>query len=268
MQSRQSAGGSWAAKYAYSSLRLVSVRWRSRTSVLAVYEALGERLELGPAQFVQFWVPGLEAVPLTPLQLPGKQLAFLVKARGPTTEHIVRDTPLRAGAIGPLGRPFHVPGKSILLVGGGVGVASVASIAQHSSPKQRVVLLYGARTAEELAPLEELLPPYVRLVVSTDDGSRGIKGTVAEALLRSELLDPARYDAVVAAGPPAMLCKLVELANAAGFIDKLYLSLEQVVKCGMGFCGSCRIPCGPLLLCIDGPVLPAASIECWRSALC
>lgn len=89
-----------------------------------------------------------------------------------------------------------------------------------------------------------------RLVLTTDDGSRGLHGRVTHAL--APLLAEDAVDAVFACGPDPMLAALGELCLAHNVPAQL--SWEAYMRCGVGLCGSCEH--GGQLLCLDGPVLP------------
>ncbi|BES80849.1 hypothetical protein [Pyrodictium abyssi] len=255
--------------YSYCSLRLDRVLWRGRGAILLSYRPQTCVLpEFEPTQFAMFWVPGAEAIPLAPIYSSKDRIDFLVRLRGSTTRMIVEQPPARAGIIGPMGRGFKPKAGAVLLVGGGTGIASLVPLAGWASRSgARVTLVYGARTVSELAPIEMYLDGLegVKLVVATDDGSRGVKGTVVDAL---STIDLTGFDAIVAAGPPAMLCTLYKLAGDQGLLDRFYASLETLVRCGMGFCGSCMLPCTSSLLCREGPVFPGSMLGCWVEAEC
>ncbi|BEP17392.1 dihydroorotate dehydrogenase electron transfer subunit [Pyrofollis japonicus] len=247
-------------RYRYTSLGLGRVVWRSKRGIILEYRYLGDSVDILPGQFVHFWVPGYEAIPLTPLYSDEDVVVFLVAERGPTTRKIVQDPPRYAGVIAPLGRPVNPTGPRILLVAGGVGVASVASIARSAVERGlETVLVYGARSGDELAPIE----PYVgdvETLYATEDGSKGVRGTVIDALVEEELRG---FSEAYAAGPPAMLCRLYELQQERRIADRLYMAPERVIRCGLGFCGKCAIPGTTKLLCRDGAFLDSKELSQW-----
>jgi len=255
--------------YSYCSLRLGRVLWRGKGAILLSYRPQACVLpEFEPTQFAMFWVPGIEAIPLAPIYSSKNRIDFLVRLRGSTTRRIVEQPPTKAGIIGPMGRGFAPKAKAILLVGGGTGIASLVPLARWASRNgAQVTLVYGARTDNELAPIEMYLEDLesVKLVVATDDGSKGVKGTAIDAL---STINVASFDFIVAAGPPAMICALYRLAGDRGLLDRLYASLETLVRCGMGFCGSCMLPCTSSLLCREGPVFPGSMLDCWAEREC
>ena len=82
----------------------------------------------------------------------------------------------------------------------------------------------------------------------TEDGSYGKKGFVTDVL--EELIDENSFDAVYTCGPELMMYKTVKLARA----NKIFVqaSLERMMKCGVGICGSCCI--NEDLVCRDGTI--------------
>jgi len=87
-----------------------------------------------------------------------------------------------------------------------------------------------------------------QVIVSTDDGTYGQKGYVTDVV--KKLVDTVRFDAVYTCGPEIMMYKTVQLANSKGFF--VQASLERMMKCGVGICGSCCF--GEDLVCRDGTV--------------
>jgi dihydroorotate dehydrogenase electron transfer subunit len=87
-----------------------------------------------------------------------------------------------------------------------------------------------------------------RVVVTTEDGSRGIQGLATDAV--AGLLNETGYQCVYACGPEPMLEAVERLARAHGLPAQL--SYEQYMRCGLGVCGSCAR--GDWLVCRDGPV--------------
>jgi dihydroorotate dehydrogenase electron transfer subunit len=196
-------------------------------------------------------------------------LDFLLEDVGPGTARLAG---LRPGddvwLLGPLGRGFSPPrdGRRPLLVGGGVGIAPLM-IWQDRLGAQCDVLL-GFRDAAHAEGAALL--PGARL--ATDDGSAGHHGLVTD-LLRAELGtvtstgDPSLRGSegetplVYACGPPPMLEAVRAICAADGVPGQL--ALESGMACGYGACFGCVVPTrdGYLRLCVDGPVLDAASLE-------
>ncbi|MDP6857320.1 MAG: dihydroorotate dehydrogenase electron transfer subunit [Candidatus Nitrosopelagicus sp.] len=88
----------------------------------------------------------------------------------------------------------------------------------------------------------------LEIIPVTEDGSYGEKGYVTDVL--EKLLEENKYDAIYTCGPELMMYKVVKLANEKGIF--VQASLERMMKCGVGICGSCCV--GQDLVCRDGTV--------------
>jgi len=176
----------------------------------------------------------------------------------------------RLSTLGPLGRPFEAvdPPAEGWMVAGGVGLAPFVTLAEALVARGTpATLFYGARRAEELycADLFEALG--VRVVLATEDGSRGVRGRITvplEAALRERPLgNPVK---LYVCGPTPMMRACAALAAAHG--RACDVSLEQVMGCGLGGCYSCVVAARPpdggtphhTRTCIDGPVFDAQRI--------
>jgi dihydroorotate dehydrogenase electron transfer subunit len=165
--------------------------------------------------------------------------------------------------LGPLGRPFTVepPPDAAWMVAGGVGLAPFATLAWRlAAARVPSTLFYGARTAAQLFCLDRFEPLGVRLVLATEDGSRGSRGRVTAPLEEALLALPAGGRVMVyACGPEAMLAAVGRMASRFGQPSEL--AMERQMGCGMGGCYSCvvrvRTPDGGSRFarsCVEGPV--------------
>ena len=171
--------------------------------------------------------------------------------------------------LGPLGQPFKPvasPTKA-WLVAGGVGLAPFATLAESlATTKTATTLFYGARTGEELFYLDFFERLGVTLVLTTENGARGITGRVTiplEAELKA-LASPDRA-MVYACGPEPMLAAVAKLA--AHYHQQSQVSVERVMGCGLGGCYSCVVPvkhggenANLVRSCLSGPVFDGAEL--------
>ena len=189
-------------------------------------------------------------------------VVILYKNVGKGTE---RMTELKSGEnvelIGPLGNGFRLPplpsSANMILIGGGVGIVSLYSLAEASSPGNLFVFV-GGRTKEDILCVPDFKKFTRHVFVATEDGSLGFKGNVID-LFRSEraLFKEKDSSYVYACGPMAMLKGLSEAAASEPFTCQA--SLEARMACGFGACYGCVVktkdPQTPYhRVCKEGPV--------------
>jgi dihydroorotate dehydrogenase electron transfer subunit len=196
-------------------------------------------------------------------------LTILSKRVGTTTRRLYAvDAGARVQCLGPLGRPFTLPGPDtdVWMVAGGVGLAPFATVAEALAPRGvPLTLFYGARRSEELFYLEYFERLGVRLALSTEDGSRGDRGRVTSPLRRALAQASGERPILIhACGPEPMLAAVAHLADEFG--RRCEVSVERVMGCGLGGCYSCVVPvkrpggAHHVRSCISGPVFDAATL--------
>jgi len=234
-----------------------------------------EPLPFLAGQFVEVTVPGLGEAPFTPSSSPSQKqrLEVTVMRAGKVTSalHELR-TETILGVRGPYGKPYPLDeyeGKVVLLLGGGVGLAPLRSLLfallEERSRFERIVLCYGARTPDDLLYKKQLgewgngSGIEMHLAVDRADGEWQGKVGVVTTTLDDVELDTANAVSVVC-GPPVMM-KFGTLALVQkGFPpEKIYLSMERNMSCGVGKCGHCRV--GSHYVCRDGPVFTFAQLK-------
>ena len=149
-----------------------------------------------------------------------------------------------------LGRSFDADAcrKRALLVGGGLGVPPLYLLAKELKARgKKVTAVLGFNRADEIILEEEFRSVCEEVVVSTADGSVGVKGFVTDALKETA---PA-YDHFYTCGPMVMKKAVCAALDGPG-----EASLEERMGCGAGFCYGCSIQTknGPRRVCKDGPV--------------
>lgn len=141
-----------------------------------------------------------------------------------------------------------------LLVGGGVGVPPLYKLAKELLAEGREVsVVLGFNTAEECFYEEEFRALGCRVVVSTVDGSKGVKGFVTTAIAAEKI----NFGYFYACGPLPMLKALYDSTEQDG-----QLSFEERMGCGFGACMgcSCKTKYGNKRICKEGPVLEKGEI--------
>lgn len=213
-----------------------------------------------PGQFVMSWLPGVEERPFTVVN--DSPLMLTVAQVGPLTHALCALAPGDALWIrGPYGHGFEVTGRQPLLVGGGSGTASLSLLAQVLRDRgQEVTVALGARNSRLTMLGWRFQELGCRLMLASDDGSIGTRGSVVDAV--SSLVCGLAVDAVYACGPEPMLRALVRLVDRVEREHDIRIpcqvSLEAVMKCGLGLCGNCHH--GDKLVCKDGPVFDGSQV--------
>jgi len=182
-------------------------------------------------------------------------ISFLIKRVGDGTKALTEMKPGESiNTIYPLGNSFTLADKreKVLLVGGGVGTAPMFILAQElNSIGCEVNILLGARSAADLVELDEF-KKYGKLLITTEDGSKGEKGFVTQHTVFSEKL--AGFDRIYTCGPDPMMQAVAREAAAKDVFCEV--SLENTMACGFGVCLCCVTPTkeGHKCVCTEGPV--------------
>ena len=227
-------------------------------------------------QFNMLYVYGLGEIPISISGDPRKpaNLVHTTRAVGTVTRQMAK---LRSGDMlgvrGPFGTQWPVEelkGNDMVFVAGGIGLAPLrpalySRCLPHRGEYGRIVLLYGARTPEDILYRPELehwrsrldLEIYVTVDRATGDW-HGNVGVVTTLIPRAPF-DPQNAAALIC-GPEVMMRFTVQALQKRGVAaDRTYLSLERNMKCGIGLCGHCQF--GPHFICKDGPVFRLDQIQ-------
>jgi NAD(P)H-flavin reductase len=232
-------------------------------------------LPFAPGQFNMMYLFGVGEVPISISGDPAKSKALVhtIRAVGTVTKPIVR---LKRGDVlgvrGPFGSSWAVEaakGSDVVIVAGGIGLAPLRPalyyLLSHRDSYGRVVLLYGARTPEDLLYTRELeewrsrLDVEVGVTVDAATGDwRGNVGVVT-TLIPWARFEPSDTVAMVC-GPEVMMRFTVQALQERGVaVENTYVSMERNMKCAVGFCGHCQF--GPTFICKDGPVFRCDRME-------
>ena len=167
-----------------------------------------------------------------------------------------------ADFVGPLGNPTKVEGlKRVCVIGGGVGCAIALPVAEklHNMGCE-VDSIIGFRSSDLLILEDEFKAVSDNLVVTTDDGSYGIKGNVTMPL-KEALQNGKQYDEIITVGPLVMM-KFVVL-TAKEYNVPVTVSMNPIMIDGTGMCGGCRLTVGGKIkfACVDGPDFDGYQID-------
>ncbi len=200
-------------------------------------------------------------------QVDGKgciQLYFKIVGKGTACLASARDN-AEFSVLGPLGRGFRIPEDApVCLVGGGLGIAPMAFLAQEISSNKKNhsddLIILGGRTASDVAPLLEDFEHYAMPVLaSTDDGSCGTQGTVIDILKRRTFSE---QTVVFCCGPEPMMAAVHQYCEERGL--ECQVSVETGMACGMGACLGCNRLAKDgnyVHVCMDGPVFDGKKLQ-------
>ncbi len=207
-----------------------------------------------------------ERIPLTIVEsnIDRGTITLIIQAIGKTTQMInaMKEGDVFSDVVGPLGEPTPIENYgNVLCIGGGVGTAVIYPMAKAlKAAGNRVDSIIGAQNSEAVILEEEMKAFSDNLIITTDDGSRGIKGFVTHVL--GEILEREEsIHSVYAAGPLPMMRAVADLTRKPGI--RTMVSLNPIMMDGTGMCGACRVSVGGVLkfACVDGPEFDAHSIN-------
>jgi len=211
-----------------------------------------------PLQFINIWIPGVDEVPMSISQYTVEKLYVLFKVVGEGTRSL-RDRSGFFGIKGPLGNGISLSSYSrVLFVAGGTGIAPLPFLAKHAEESGvSLDVVWGVKKSSDLFNVKRLVPSTSSIYYASEDCVVGYCGRASD-LAKWVLHEHAwRYDVVVCVGPKDML---LDMCRKVGGLAEVFVSLEALVKCGLGACGSCILKPLPRLLCIDGPVFKCSEV--------
>ena len=165
----------------------------------------------------------------------------------------------------PLGNGFTIQEnhKRVALVGGGVGVFPLLSVLDEYKDSDKYFCSYmGFRSAEYVKSFSRYDKRSDKVVMATDDGSFGVKGTAVSEFFAD--YDAAKPDIILSCGPTPMLRALKAGLQERGVVVPCYVSLEERMGCGIGACLVCvckKTDGGNARVCKDGPVFLIDEVE-------
>jgi NAD(P)H-flavin reductase len=221
-----------------------------------------------PGQFNMLYVFGTGEIPISISGDPAvhKLLVHTVRSVGIVTKALWQ---LKRGDLlgvrGPFGNAWPIEessGQDVVIVAGGIGLAPlrpmIYQLLSERSKYGKIVLLYGARTPDDLLYRLELEQWRSRfdldVSVSVDRASGNWQGNVGvvTTLIPHSQFDPMHTLAVVCGPEIMMRFTVLELQKRGISKDRIYISAERNMRCGIGHCGHCQY--GQAFVCKDGPV--------------
>ncbi len=236
------------------------------SGIYSMWIETGASKDAKPGQFIDVYVNDdskLLPRPISICEVKENKLRIVYRVVGGGTKILsTYNENDKVEIIGPLGNGFCLRDGKAILVGGGIGIPPMVELAKQLSEKigkENVISVMGYRA--ELFLTEEL-EKYSTVVIATEDGSTGIKGTVIDALNENSISG----DVLYACGPTPMLRALKDWAKDI----ECQVSLEERMACGVGACLACVCKtkekdehtnvCNKRI-CKDGPVFDAKEID-------
>lgn len=222
-----------------------------------------------PGQFVVMRLhEKAERIPITIAGKKGDCFRAVVRAVGKSTYELcmAKEGDSIMDIAGPLGRPSEIDlYGNVMLVGGGVGIATLLPIAEAlKAQNNRLYVVLGGRSKEYVIMLEEFSKLADQMIVTTDDGSFGIKGVVTDGM--QMFFEREKIDIVWAVGPTIMMKFCSMKAKEHGV--KIWVSLNPIMVDGTGMCGACRVTVDGKIkfACVDGPEFEGELVD-WDELL-
>ncbi len=240
-----------------------------------------ERFTFLPGQFVMIEVPGYGEIPITVCGSTSNKgfIEVCIRRVGTVTNALHRARRgAKVGIRGPFGNYFpldRMKEHSMLLIAGGLGLAPLRApifyVTENRSEFKDVHILYGMRSPDQelfdyqYEAWRRIDGVDIRIIVEEpDDSWSGPVGMITE-LLDDVKVDPNETYAIVC-GPPVMFKFVCQRLNQMGIpMDRMFVSLERRMHCGMGKC--CRCNVGDTYTCTDGPVFDYWSVINLKEAI-
>lgn len=161
--------------------------------------------------------------------------------------------------VGPLGNRIHIDKYKhpVVIIGGGIGIAPCYPQAKElREAGNKVITILGARSQDLLIWRDRINSVSDELIITTNDGSEGVKGVVTDPL--KEILKEKKISLVIAIGPLIMMKYVALTTNGSEGLPKVktFVSLNTIMIDGTGMCGCCRFSTldgGVQFACVDGP---------------
>ena len=218
-----------------------------------------------PGQFISVYTRDASRLlprPISICEVDGNRLRIVYRVvGGGTTEFSGYKSGESIHILGPIGNGFPIKeGGKAILIGGGIGIPPMLELAKRISDDKTIVLGYRNRDTF----LDRDIKVYGNIVIATDDGSLGTKGTVIDAIKENNV----EGNVIYACGPTPMLRAVKAYAMENNI--EAWLSLEEKMACGVGACLACVCKSTEVddhsmvhnkRICKDGPVFNATQVD-------
>jgi len=252
------------------------------TTILLVPESGPPSGDFQPGQFNMLSALGVgeAAISISSAPAPAQPLAHTVRDVGPVTHALCAvGVGGLVGVRGPFGTGWQLAGleprrgtlRDVIVIAGGIGLAPLRGAVEQMVSRARgggegaprLHLFVGAREPAQIMYSDDMRrwqDAGAEVLVTVDVGGSGWGGHVG---LVTSLIDVAAFDpqhtAALICGPEVMMRFSARALTDRGVPpERIRVSLERNMQCGIGWCGHCQL--GPFLLCRDGPVVPYSEL--------
>jgi NAD(P)H-flavin reductase len=259
--------------------RVKQTRRETRDTFTLELEPIERSLNVAfrPGQFNMLYPFGVGecAISISGDPLEPRKLLHTTRVVGGVTKALYALKPGdRMGIRGPFGTSWPIvkaEGNDVVFVAGGIGLAplrpAIYHVLSHRMKFGKVVLLYGARTPDDIVFRREIETWSSRLdvevFVTVDRAGATWRGNVGvvPAMIRRAPFD--RLNAVAMVCGPELMMHFAaqELLKRGVPAERVFISMERNMKCGIGLCGHCQF--GPTFICKDGPIFGFDRIQSW-----
>lgn len=243
------------------------------------------RFTFKPGQFLMLEVPGIDEAPFSISSSPSirGEVELCIRAAGNLTNYLPRlKRGAQVGIRGPFGTGFPMEkmhGQNVLLIAGGLGLvplrAPIAYVLENRSHFGKVNILYGTKTPDQLLfkyqyDLWRNDDIDLQIIVEKADRSwKGPEGLITDPLngiLTGREDEYYQNTYAIVCGPPVMFKFVCRMLNNFHIpMQKMFVSLERRMHCGMGKC--CRCNVGSTYTCLSGPVFDYWSVMNLKEAI-
>jgi NAD(P)H-flavin reductase len=243
------------------------------------------RFAFKAGQFLMLELPGIGEAPFSISSSPSSHgdVELCIRKAGNLTNFLAKaDRGMHVGLRGPFGTSFpmeEMHGQNILLIAGGLGLAPlrapIAYVQENRSLFKQVNIIYGAKDPSQLLftyQYDMWRKDDIGLSIIVEKPDAGWKGAVGMTTNVLERMASAwdgpfaKSTNAIVCGPPVMFKFVCNLLTGFGIpMQKMFVSLERRMHCGMGKC--CRCNVGSTYTCLSGPVFDYWSVMNLKEAI-
>jgi len=215
-----------------------------------------------PGQFLMVWIPGVDEIPISLSGISSDGVTSItVNAVGDASSALNQKKKGDViGIRGPFGHGFVPVKGNVIVIGGGTGLGPMLPLTEMLvDMASKITVMSGVKCQDNLLFLDRftdlLCDVNSETICTTEDGSYGFEGLVTSQVEKKLVSE--HVDMIYTCGPEAMMYHVFRLAEQ--YKVPVQASLERIMRCGIGLCGSCVI--GEIRVCKDGPVLTSEQLR-------